>query len=296
MDQIQNNPAISIILPTYNRLDMVMDTINSVINQDYQNWKMIIIDDHSDSNLKEYIEANDSKDCRISIFRNDSRMGLPGSRNIGLSLSHDNLILFIEDDMVIKKDALKLLVESYLELSKNCHKIGGIAPSIPRVEEKEIHPNQVFGIRRQNAKLNVPCKKGKITKITYFNFSPRFKNLQEVPDVHSCSLYSRIAIDEAGRYDDKRIKGNYLFEETDLNTRIVKLGYSFFFNPKAIFYHLIGQKGGCRVDKFRYGYFFLTNYLIYAIKNYGIRSSIMIPAFICQILLSLFREYNLYDI
>ncbi len=46
---------ISIITPTYNRADLVQDTIRSVINQTYNNWELIIVDDGSTDNTGEVI-------------------------------------------------------------------------------------------------------------------------------------------------------------------------------------------------------------------------------------------------
>lgn len=87
---------VSIVLPTYNRADLIVETIQSVIDQSYSQWELIIIDDGS---------SDDSKD-RIARF-NDERIqyhfiehtGILGKvRNEGMRLAKGNYIAFLDSD------------------------------------------------------------------------------------------------------------------------------------------------------------------------------------------------------
>jgi len=49
----QNNPLVSIIIPTFNRQDLLAHTLNSVLNQSYQNWECIVVDDGSEDRTRE---------------------------------------------------------------------------------------------------------------------------------------------------------------------------------------------------------------------------------------------------
>ena len=87
---------ISIVLPTYNRADLIMDTIESILNQTYKNWELIIIDDGSDDNTEEIISQ--IKDERIQ-FHKAGRIGIVGKiKNIGIGKARGELIAFIDSD------------------------------------------------------------------------------------------------------------------------------------------------------------------------------------------------------
>ena len=59
------SPLVSIILPTYNRAAFILETIESIRNQTFENWELIIVDDGSDDNTEELISM--IKDNRIQF-------------------------------------------------------------------------------------------------------------------------------------------------------------------------------------------------------------------------------------
>jgi len=96
MSEKNNTPKVSIILPTYNRADLIMETIESILEQTYKNWELIIIDDGSDDNTNELIsQVNDE---RIQ-FHKAGRIGIVGRiKNIGIEKARGDLIAFIDSD------------------------------------------------------------------------------------------------------------------------------------------------------------------------------------------------------
>jgi len=89
-------PKISIIMPTYNRAAFIGETIASVVNQTYQNWELIIVDDGSDDNTEEIIST--IKDRRIQFYK-AGRIAINGKiKNIGLEKANGQLIAFIDSD------------------------------------------------------------------------------------------------------------------------------------------------------------------------------------------------------
>lgn len=96
MSEKNNTPKVSIILPTYNRADLIMETVDSILNQTYQNWELIIIDDGSDDNTQEIIAQ--IKDQRIQ-FHKGGRIGIVGKlKNIGIEKANGEFIAFIDSD------------------------------------------------------------------------------------------------------------------------------------------------------------------------------------------------------
>lgn len=87
---------VSIIIPTYNRADLIKETIKTVLNQSYQNFELLIVDDGSTDNTKEIVLS--IKDDRINyIWQENSKLpAVP--RNTGLKLARGEYIAFLDSD------------------------------------------------------------------------------------------------------------------------------------------------------------------------------------------------------
>jgi lipopolysaccharide heptosyltransferase II len=89
-------PKISILMPTYNRAAFLEETIGSILNQTYENWELIIVDDGSDDDTEKLISR--LKDQRIQFYK-AGRIGINGKiKNIGLEKAHGELIAFMDSD------------------------------------------------------------------------------------------------------------------------------------------------------------------------------------------------------
>ena len=105
-------PLISIIIPTYNRAEIIPRTLDSVRNQDYQNWECIIVDDHSTDNTKEVIFKYCNTDNRFKYFINSRKKGAQGARNEGIVQASGEWVLLFDSDDYLFPSYLKKLVES----------------------------------------------------------------------------------------------------------------------------------------------------------------------------------------
>lgn len=103
---------ISIILPTYNGERYIREAIDSVLMQTYQDWEMIVIDDHSTDRTNEIVQSYVDHDKRIKLHRNQQNMRLPTSLNIGFSKAKGDYLTWTSDDNVFKPEALQVLVEA----------------------------------------------------------------------------------------------------------------------------------------------------------------------------------------
>lgn len=89
----------SIIIPTYNRASVINETIESVLNQDYPEWEVLIIDDHSTDNTEEIIRPYSEKDARIKFIKNtEGKKGACSCRNLGIELSSGDYLIFLDSD------------------------------------------------------------------------------------------------------------------------------------------------------------------------------------------------------
>lgn len=113
MKESITHPKVSIIIPTYNRACYIVETIQSVQNQTYKNWELIIVDDGSDDNTEELVAQ--LQDERIQFVK-AGRIGIGGKiKNIGLAQASGELIAFIDSDDLWAKDKIEKQVDALLE-------------------------------------------------------------------------------------------------------------------------------------------------------------------------------------
>lgn len=87
---------VSIIMPSYNTASFIEETIQSVLNQTYTNWELIIVDDCSTDNTNEVVDT--IKDCRIHYLKNEKNSGAAISRNKALREAKGQWIAYLDSD------------------------------------------------------------------------------------------------------------------------------------------------------------------------------------------------------
>ena len=97
---------ISIILPNYNSSEYIEKTIKSILNQSYDNWKLIIVDDHSDDKTKNILKTF-HKNKKIKFFYLKKNKGAAYCRNLAISKSNADFLAFIDSDDIWEKNKLK---------------------------------------------------------------------------------------------------------------------------------------------------------------------------------------------
>ena len=89
-------PAITVIIPTYNRADLLTRAIQSVVEQTFENWELVIADDCSSDRTAHIVAA--IADRRICYVRRDQNGGNAAARNTGLSAARAPLVSFLDSD------------------------------------------------------------------------------------------------------------------------------------------------------------------------------------------------------
>lgn len=92
------NPEVSVIIPTYNRANLICRAIQSISNQNYQNFEIVVIDD-SPNRATEKVVKN-FNDKKIKYIHNKTKTNLPSARNQGVreSSKDSKYIAFLDDD------------------------------------------------------------------------------------------------------------------------------------------------------------------------------------------------------
>lgn len=99
---------VSVITPCYNAANHLPEAIESVINQTFKNWELLIIDDCSSDNTEQIVNGYLKKDDRIRYFKTNRNTGSPSQpRNIGIEKSEGTYIAFLDSDDIWFPDKLE---------------------------------------------------------------------------------------------------------------------------------------------------------------------------------------------
>ncbi len=128
---------ITVFMPVYNAERFLEEAVESILNQTYQEFDFLVIDDGSTDQSYKILEYFKDKDSRISLYKNEVNKGVCYTRNRGLALCNTEYIAFMDaDDIAPRKRLEKELdfLDKHLELAG----VGGIAQNIN--EDGEVIP------------------------------------------------------------------------------------------------------------------------------------------------------------
>lgn len=118
---------VSVIIPAYNAGKYIRSAIDSILNQTYSDWELLIIEDGSNDNTLKIIESYSDK--RLRLFTNSVNRGIAYSTNVGLRESKGEYIALLDDDDIAAKERLEIQVK-YLEAHPDIDILGGRSVSI----------------------------------------------------------------------------------------------------------------------------------------------------------------------
>lgn len=95
---MKEKPLVSIIMPAYNAGNTIEKSIESVLNQTYLNWELIIVNDGSEDNTWKIMQDFAKKDDRIKVYSNDINLKVAKTRNVALKNSKGKYIAFLDSD------------------------------------------------------------------------------------------------------------------------------------------------------------------------------------------------------
>lgn len=259
---------VSIIIPTLNRKKYLLQTLKFLQAQNFNDFEILIIDQ---SDKKERLEIgelsfDDNFKKRIKIIYLEEK-NLPNARNVGAKKAQGEILIFIDDDVIIKN---KNFVRNHFRNYKN-NKIVAVAgrfiqPWANKEDEKREPEHVINFLLLNRGALNSKLKKFIQNKVPGGNFSVKK------------DFYFKV-----GGFD-KNFIGNAYFEDTDFGIKITRNGGLIIFEPEAEVYHLAVQRGGVRnnLSFEKRFYWFYHNY-IYLYCKHG--NYIMWPIFLFYLFL-----------
>ncbi len=102
---------ISVIVPVYNREDYVLECLQSILEQSYGEFEIIIIDDGSTDGSVAICTAVAQKDSRIRIIKG-AHQGVSAARNLGIDAARGDYLLFVDSDDVIHPRMMEVMLEN----------------------------------------------------------------------------------------------------------------------------------------------------------------------------------------
>ena len=188
-----NNSLVSVILPTYNRSEYLGRAIESVLNQNYNNFELIIIDDSSTDKTSEVILKY--KDSRIRVVKNQENIGFVKSLNKGIKQANGKYIARLDDDdFWTSPDKLEKQV-AFLENNPDY-----VLVSCGMIREDDNGVREVLTLEHDN--------------------EIRDMMLFASPIVHIGAVFSKKAFDLVGGYDEDL----YFSQDSDLWAKLGKVG------------------------------------------------------------------------
>lgn len=112
---MSESPLISIVCASYNHEKYIGYFINSLINQTYSNWELIIVDDCSSDNNVEEIKKFSEKDSRIHLFEQEFNQGPGAALNRAFKESKGEIIVDMASDDSLKPDYFEYIVNTFSE-------------------------------------------------------------------------------------------------------------------------------------------------------------------------------------
>ena len=91
-------PLVSVIIPTYNRSEMLVQAVRSVLNQTFNDLELIVVDDGSTDNTEERITQLKKNDHRVRYLSNNKNLGSQASRNIGVQAAVGKYVALLDSD------------------------------------------------------------------------------------------------------------------------------------------------------------------------------------------------------
>jgi glycosyltransferase involved in cell wall biosynthesis len=219
--------GVSVVIPTINRAEVLLDTIRDLMQQDFDDWELIVVDQSDEPNCAA-LEL--LRDCPVPAryFKAQFR-GLPQARNFGWHHARKDIVLYIDDDIRCSPE--------FVRAHQTAHTRTGAAMVGGGIEEARGNPTTAGAPGSLNWWT--------ATSIRNFHFKDGAWCLHAPGGNFSIR---RDTLRAVHGFDEILAIGAALYEETEFALRLKQAGYRAWFAPDAHLLHLAAPAGGCRVQ------------------------------------------------
>jgi GT2 family glycosyltransferase len=225
---------ISVIIPTYNRANMVCDCVDSVLAQKGVDLEVIVVDDCSPDDTGQKIKERFGNDGRVRYMRNEKNSFQAVSRNNGAKVSKGEYFLFLDDDNLLDENAANELIRCF----ERHPDAGLVAPLSIHLRPGRENVVWMLGSdfnrwtsQPKDVMPNTPA--GQLPKLPI-----------DRPTTYSPNafLVSRKVFEEVGGFDETY---EQFFEESDFGWKIIEAKYTAWIATLAVTKHLGFIEPGC---------------------------------------------------
>ena len=216
-------PKVSVILPTYNRVNYLLESVNSILEQSFTDFELIISDNASTDNTEEIVKG--IKDKRIVYNRNAKNIGVSRNYNKCLELCTGEYIQIFSDDDIMMKDCLS---KSVSILDGNLD-VGLVHTDIKMIDAQgKIISNSHWANMAWKKWATVHNSSKLFNKETYHKYLYRIQNIICMPTV----MIRKSIISKIG-YMDEALK---VLVDLDYWLKITLFSDVYFINEKLVYY------------------------------------------------------------
>ena len=116
----ESSPLVTVYMPTYNRVELLQRAVESVLNQDYQNIELIVVDDRSPDTTVDYLAMVAKSDTRMKYFVNEENSGACVSRNKAIFAAKGEFVTGLDDDDYFLPNRISSFVSDWDNIADGC--------------------------------------------------------------------------------------------------------------------------------------------------------------------------------
>lgn len=201
---MKHNPLVSVIMPAYKQAEYIGEALDSLLNQTYKGWEVIVVDDGSPDNVAQIVETYSKQDSRIKFYHTENH-GVSAARNFAASKS--------EGEYLLPLDADDKIAPTYIQ---KC------------VEHFEKYPETTL----------VYCQwkyfgtKNKATPLRYKGY----KHLLIENSIFNCAMFRKCDFDRVGGYDENMLSA---LEDWEFLIRLLNEDSVVYQIPEVLFFYRI---------------------------------------------------------
>src|SRR3990167_6216512 len=250
---IKKYPLVSIVMANWNGGKVYEDTLISLSKISYPNWELIVVDNGSSDGTTDLSLNSKFRITNSKLIKNKTNLGFAPANNQGYKISKGKYILLLNNDTLVEKNFLEVMVE---KMEKEAD-LGVLQPKIKMMDNPKILDNAGSFLTR-------------IGFLHHWGFmkkdSRQYGREREVFSVKgACMFIRRSVVEKIGLFD-----GDFMsyFEESDFCWRAWLLGYRSIFYPRTFILHKVGFTIR-RLDVGNLNWHYYKNRIASLIKNLG---------------------------
>ena len=220
---------VSVIIPTYEREDCLVNLLKHLFAQDYKNYEIIVVDQSSRLTEKTIHLIKSNKNKFFHYFHIKQK-GRSVAKNFGIQQSKGDIVLFCDDDIVPPNNFIAAHVKNYKNPNLGAVSCRLVEEGQPSVPIKHVLESTWYG-----RFINRPYS-------TYSTF---------ITSLNGGNMsFRREALIKAGFFEEKLI-GTSMVEEPDIAFRIIKNGYKIYFDSSVTVFHFPQKDGNIATMNFK---------------------------------------------